>query len=104
MMPEPTEATAEARAEHLRSEIRRCHAAIEGGDSDSWWREDLGRLEHELRLLEEGEAAREPEAGKLREALERITRLSGASFPCDRDWANEAKNIARTALSRNQGR
>lgn len=42
----------EKRKEHLRSEIDRCNAAIEGGDSDPWWREDLGRFKHELRCLE----------------------------------------------------
>lgn len=43
----------EAEREHLRSEILRCQRAIEGGDSDPWWREDLGRFQHRLRLLDE---------------------------------------------------
>jgi hypothetical protein len=55
MSNEQTEALAkvEQRKEYLRSEIDRCNAAIEGGDSDPWWREDLGRLKHELQCLEE---------------------------------------------------
>ncbi|WP_066723457.1 hypothetical protein [Sphingomonas pituitosa] len=40
------------RAEHLRSEIRRCNIAIESGTSDPWWYEDRGRFQQELDELE----------------------------------------------------
>lgn len=38
----------ESQVEHLRKEIHRCDAAIEGGDSDPWWREDRSRLQQRL--------------------------------------------------------
>lgn len=50
----------EAEREHLISEIERCQRAIEGGDSDPWWREDLGRFQHRLRCLDKPSAALTP--------------------------------------------
>lgn len=45
------EAEKEERAEHLRSEIRRCTVAIESGTADPWWYEDRGRFQQELDAL-----------------------------------------------------